>query len=211
MSQPNIIIVRLVRRVLNYCTDLRFGASLRGSVSTRFGHMGAHGTENTDYLALRWTFKGELRPDDVLVDIGCGKGRVINFWLSRCPKNRMVGLEIDPQIAAQTRKRLSRFKNVTIVAGNCLECLPLTGTVFYLYNPFTEAVMREFKERLLALPQTDRIRIFYYNCRFAEIFANDPRFDVERHEVDPRGQFLPLLVVRPHRCSRTQIGLSPEG
>jgi CelD/BcsL family acetyltransferase involved in cellulose biosynthesis len=195
------VVLGLVRRALNLCADLRFGTSLRGNVSTRFGHMGAFSTANTDYLALCRMFDGEkIQPDDVLVDVGCGKGRVVNFWLSRYPHNRMIGLELDPQIAAQTEKRLSKFKNVTIVAGDCLKRLPPAGTIFYLYNPFDEAVMREFKKRLLALPQPDRIRIFYYNCKFAEIFAGDPRFEVKRHEIDPRGRFLPLLVIRPRAC-----------
>jgi hypothetical protein len=65
-----------------------------------------------------------------------------------------------------------------------------------------------FKERILQLPRRDKIRIYYYNCEYADVFENDPRFSVEYPKLIPDGcsamrreilnQFLETMaVIRP--------------
>jgi len=83
-------------------TDLRYGAILSGNVGTRYRQAGAYNVVNTPYAVLPQVFAGRIGRDDVLVDVGCGKGRVINWWLSRGLRNRMYGIEIDPEVAAAT-------------------------------------------------------------------------------------------------------------
>ncbi len=172
----------------NVAYDLRFGEILRGDIPTRFSELGAEKSSNISYYALSLIFKGEsIAPDDVLVDVGCGKGRMINWWLSRRLRNQIVGLEIDPEIAAHTRHRLRKYRNVTIVTGDGIENLPADGSLFFLFNPFQESVMSRFQERIFQLPRRDKIRIFYYNCAHADVFENDPRFSVEYLDLIPNG------------------------
>jgi SAM-dependent methyltransferase len=190
----------------NIAYDLRFGEILRGDIPTRFSELGAERSSNISYYALSLIFKGEsIAPEDVLVDVGCGKGRLINWWLSRRLRNQIVGLEIDPEIAAHTRHRLRKYRNVTIVTGDGIENLPADGTLFFLFNPFQESVVNRFKERILQLPRRNQIRIYYYNCAHADVFENDPRFSVEFPNLIPDGcsatrrevlnQFLESLAV----------------
>ena len=61
--------------------DLRYGGLLRGTLPNRFLHLGAHHAANTPYFILPIIFDGIIHDDDVLVDVGCGKGRVLNWWL----------------------------------------------------------------------------------------------------------------------------------
>ena len=71
-----------------------------------FAHLGAHETVNTSYEALQFFFdQVPLRADDIFVDVGCGKGRVMNFLLKKGVTNRIIGIELDPQIAGQTAKK----------------------------------------------------------------------------------------------------------
>ena len=85
----------------------------------RFAELDAERSSNVTYYALSLIFKGEtIAPDDVLVDVGCGKGRVLNWWLSKRLPNRIVGLELDPEVAAHTRHRLRKYRNVTIITGD---------------------------------------------------------------------------------------------
>ncbi len=86
----------------------RYGAFLGGTVKTPYADLGIHDSASTDYGALPQIFENAISPSDVLVDIGCGKGRVINWWLSRGYTNRMVGLEIDSEVARQTADRLRK-------------------------------------------------------------------------------------------------------
>jgi SAM-dependent methyltransferase len=173
-----------MRLTWNAACDLRFGEILRGDIPTRFSELGAERTANVSYLALSLIFKNEaIDPDDVLVDVGCGKGRVINCWLSRRLSNQIVGLELDPEVAAHTRERLRSYRNVTIVAGDGIDNLPADGTLFFLFNPFAESVVNRFKERVLQSSRRDRVRIFYYNCVHVDVFENDPRFSVEHRNL----------------------------
>ncbi len=77
----------------------------------------------------------------MLVDIGCGKGRVINFWLHQGLTNRLIGLELDPDVATAAQQRLAPYRNVQIIVGDAIENLPTDGTLFYLYNPFERPIV----------------------------------------------------------------------
>jgi hypothetical protein len=82
-------------------TDLRYGAILSGNVGTRYRQAGAYNVVNTPYAVLPQIFAGRIGRDDVLVDVGCGKGRVINWWLSR-------GLAIACTASRSTRRSRRR-------------------------------------------------------------------------------------------------------
>jgi SAM-dependent methyltransferase len=184
LSKLRLRLYQAMRLTWNAAYDLRFGEILRGDVPTRFSELGAERTANVSYLALSLIFKNEaIGPDDVLVDVGCGKGRVINWWLGKRLSNRIVGLELDPEVAAHTRERLRGYRNVTIVAGDGIENLPADGSLFFLFNPFAQSVANRFRERILESARKDKIRIFYYNCVHVDVFENDARFSVEHRKL----------------------------
>jgi SAM-dependent methyltransferase len=179
-------ITRVWQRIYNLIVDLRFGAPLYGSVPTKYEHLGAHSTENSSYDSLEVLFKDKIRESDVLVDVGCGKGRVINWWLSKGLRNRLVGIELDPDVARKTRDRLRQFSNVQILTGNAAEQLPLDSTILYLYNPFGAQVMHDLKHRLkeiLANGKTDKIRLIYLNCKCLDVFSSDEQCSIRTGHV----------------------------
>jgi ubiquinone/menaquinone biosynthesis C-methylase UbiE len=178
------------RRLLrNLCMDLRYGGFLGGSKRTsNYDEHGSSDTVNTDYAVMPKLFGGRVKAADVLVDIGCGKGRVINYWLSQGHRSKIVGIDLDDEIAAKTRKRLRRYKNVSIVTGNALDNLPQDGTVFYLYSPFTEQIFSQFKERLWELYQNrGDVMVIYYAPYHIHVFQNDPRWTIEEVKLDMKG------------------------
>ena len=163
--------------------DLRYGRPLGGTVRSRYEHLGAFHATNSPYEDLDRIFDGvEMRPEDVIVDVGAGKGRSLNWLLDRYPANRIYGIELDPELAAATARRLRRYPNVTVVAADATRVIPPEGTVFYLFNPFDAEVTARFARALLerARPAT----IVYYNAKFLEPFRADDRFAV-RELDDP--------------------------
>lgn len=169
---------RLPTIVRNAARDLRYGGFLGGTIKTKQAHLGAHDVGNAEYDELARLFAGvEVAPEDVLVDVGCGKGRAINWFLSQYPDNAIVGIELDPEVCARTAKRLRRHANVNILCGDATELLPEHGTLFYLFNPFDEPVLVKFAEALLRTSSGAR-RIVYYNCKFLTPFEDNPRFEV---------------------------------
>ena len=174
--------------------DLRFGRLLRGAQETRFAQMGAYAISNSSYAAVRHLFRGRVKPCDVLVDVGCGKGRVINSWLADGYSNRMIGVELDAEIAASTRARLRHFQNVSIVCGDIVANFPDDGTLFYLFNPFDAPVMMRFKDRLkqsVSRSPIGEATVIYYNCCHAEVFANDEACGIEYGNLEH-----PFAVIR---------------
>jgi hypothetical protein len=178
--------------VRNAVRDLRYGKPLGGTTRTRYAHLGASDVGNADYGDLALLFADiSIGPSDVIVDVGCGKGRSINWFLGRYPGRRIVGIELDPDICAATAKRLRRHRNVTILCGDATAQLPAHGTLFYLFNPFDESVMRRFAQAMLDrdAPAT----IVYMNAKHAAAFRGDPRFTVA--PIDPPGlSFSSVLV-----------------
>lgn len=198
------LISRVRRLSRNVTLDLRYGGFLGGTVRTPFAGLGIHDTASTDYDALPDIFHNAISPSDVLVDIGCGKGRVINWWLSCGIENQIVGIELDPRIAEETRSRLRNYPNVSIIGGDALLHLPENGTVFYLFNPFNESWMLSFKDRMAGFRQhRQAIRIFYYNCLYSDVFESDPAWIVEMTGL--RHPFHRLAVIRP-ACESEMCG-----
>ena len=175
---------RATRILCNLALDLRYGSFLGGTQKTRFGTAGAHDTANSEYCALKQIFAGRISPTDVLVDVGCGKGRVINWWLHQGVSNRIIGLELDEEVAARTAHRLRRHHNVSIIPGDAVQNLPADGTLFYLFNPFQSAVVTRFKNRILEICTSKAMTILYYNCVCLNVFKDDPQFVVEEPELN---------------------------
>ena len=167
--------------IRNWYGDLKFGSWCGGIKLSRYARLGASNVQSSNYSQIARLFNGAaVTETDVLVDVGSGKGRVINYWLSRGYRNRMIGIELDDEIAEATRKRLKHFSNVRIVSGSILDHVPAEGTIFYLYHPFDARTCEEFKNRLTAtFGERGHITLPYNNCVHVDVFRKDPRWMVE--------------------------------
>jgi len=186
--------------VRNLVLDRKYGGSCGGRIHTRFPESGAHTTVSTDYYELAKVFGPDgvvVRPDDVLADVGCGKGRVLNYWLHSGLKNRLYGLELDPEFAGLTARRLAKFENVTILTGDAIANLPDDVSLLFLYNPFERDVLERLKNRLREkyAHRLHTIRIVYYGSQFVEVFLQDPDWTVRM--LDHLPLFCRTAVIRP--------------
>ena len=191
-------IQHLYRLTKNAIIDVTYGGKfLGGLVETHYAHLGAKRTENSEYEDLKDIFMGGVKKDDVLVDVGCGKGRVINWWLYNGHENKIVGLELDPVIGEQTKRRLRKHTNVTIIDGNAIDNLPHDGTVFFLFNPFNAPIVENFKHRLSAmLPSQRGVQIYYYNPKHLDCFANDSSWKIEQLLLRPTARFQAVKITK---------------
>src|SRR5690349_14297946 len=113
----------------NFLLDIRYQRRfLGGTVPTKFKQLGAQETANSDYDALPqlfahpaiWEGSRKFSPEHAIVDVGCGKGRVINWLLSQGFRGRIIGVELDPDIAQSTSARLKTYANVSVVQADVL-------------------------------------------------------------------------------------------
>ena len=164
--------MKLLKTLKNFWIDMSIQrAFLGGRVISIDGREVTYDTVSTSYdIAELIFFKYyPVRENDVIVDVGCGKGRVFNYLLYKGLKNRMVGYEINYLVADKTKMNLSRYKNVEIIGGNIFDDFPDTASIYYLFNPFKQTMMRDFKAKILEMKEKKPV-ILYYNPTCLDVF-----------------------------------------
>ncbi len=109
--------------------------------------------EPTPYSVLKRLAECELiDSDDVILDYGCGKGRV-DFFLSHQIKAKTIGIEYDEQIyqsAIENQKTaVSKAKTEFILARAEEYKVPAKVTRCYFFNPFSAELLRKVMARII--------------------------------------------------------------
>ncbi len=172
----------------NFFLDIKYaGAYLGIPLYNENKSEGFTNTTSSEYDILTELFqKLKISRDDVIVDVGCGNGRVLGWLTANYPQNQVIGIEIDPNVAASTKKRMRKYCHVEVIVGNCLDKDTMQkGTVFYLFHPFHEQSMRKFAALLKERGNLDqfvdqRPLIVYHNCHCLNVFEEDPVWKIER-------------------------------
>lgn len=168
--------------------DLRYGGYIGGRTESKFSHLGANAVQSMPYRVIEDAVKAAgICPSDVLVDVGCGLGRVINWLLNLGLTNEIVGIELDPEVAERTRRRLRRYKNVSIVTGDAVQLTPPDTTVCFLFNPFGREVLQKWHDRLLDRLTSKSLKVVYINCQCLDVFEQSGAWtiqEVPKHPAD---------------------------
>lgn len=109
--------------------------------------------EATPYSVLeRLSDSGYIRKQNVLLDYGCGKGRV-DFFLSYQTRCRSVGIEYDGRIftnAASNQEHAVSGMRTKFVMTNAEEfVVPLEIDRCYFFNPFSIEILQKVLARIL--------------------------------------------------------------
>ena len=125
-----------------------------------------HPYEPTPYCVLeRLVGSGLIGGDDVVLDYGCGKGRV-DFFLSYRTKAQTIGIEYDARIyqaAVENRNSvISKVKPRFVLTG--AEEYPVPGEVnrCYFFNPFSVEILSKVMARILASYYENPREIFLF-------------------------------------------------
>lgn len=128
--------------------DWRMGkTSMEEIRPSRFRAQGAEATQSSDYRCLDALLKQlRLTKEDIFIDVGCGEGRVLTYLYLRRFKGKLIGVELDPDVAQRARLRTEHCPNIEIRCANILEARELVqqATVFYLFNPFNGKIFSKF-------------------------------------------------------------------
>ena len=111
-----------------------------------------HPYEPTPYSVLeRLTDSGLIGKDDVVLDYGCGKGRV-GFFLSHRAKAKTIGIEYDGRIygKAQENQKTAKAKaNFILTRAEEYE-VPAEVNRCYFFNPFSVEILQKVMARIIA-------------------------------------------------------------
>ncbi len=167
---------------------------LGGRIVSIDGSKEIYDTVSTSYESVRLIFFKyfPLGKNDVIVDVGCGKGRVFNYLLHKGAKNKMIGYEINADVAERAKKQLNRFKNVEIRSENIFDNFPSEPNIFYMFNPFSQLLMKEFKECIYNIKDRKPV-ILYYNPTCLGVY-DDPRFKYEVIDFEALNEGVPYKL-----------------
>jgi hypothetical protein len=163
------------RRLLNaHVFDRRLGVDTAGEVDLT--GLGLSGPGRGNYEASGWRVlaralpHGDVDSDDVFLDYGSGKGRVVYQAARDYPFKQVIGVELADELnevaranVERNRSRL-RCQNVEIVTADAVHyAVPDDVTVIYFYNPFRGEVFGRVVENVVAsLDRRPRaLRIIY--------------------------------------------------
>jgi SAM-dependent methyltransferase len=126
--------------------------------------------EALDYPVLQRLFDQlELDADDVVYDVGCGKGRIVCMAAQRGVR-RCVGIEFDPELAKDARRNADGLRQpkspIEIQTADAAIADYSDGTVYCLFNPFGRqtvlAMLQRIRESLERQPRS--VRFGYGNA-----------------------------------------------
>ncbi|MFT5467762.1 MAG: precorrin-6B methylase 2 [Verrucomicrobiales bacterium] len=174
--------------LVNFAKDRRGDRSF-GVKTNRSYTLKEHGVDDENYVdyspityaALRATIRAlprELNNEDVFIDFGAGKGRVLLEAASR-PLKRVIGIEFMPELADEAEKNIEiarargrlQCETVDVSRQDATEyAIPADATVLHFYNPFRgpvlDRVIENFAESLREHPRPVIV-----------LFANPDDFD----------------------------------
>ena len=112
-----------------------------------------HPYEPTPYCVLeRLADSGLIGQGDVVLDYGCGKGRV-GFFLSHRTKAKTVGIEYDDRIYAGALKNrqtaISKPKPDFVLARAEEYEVPGEVNCCYFFNPFSDEILHKVMARII--------------------------------------------------------------
>ena len=125
--------------------------------------------EPTPYEVLeRLAGSGFLSKKNVLLDYGCGKGRV-DFFLSYQTKAKTIGIEYDERIyqsAVENQKTTVSGPKTEFVLARAEEYdVPAEVNRYYFFNPFSVEILREVMTKIKESHEKDpreAFLFFYY-------------------------------------------------
>lgn len=133
----------------------------------------------------------ELTPEDVIVDMGCGKGRFVCFSAT-CGIKAVYGVELNGKYYEKARENVRNMKgkrcqDIFLSQIDMVDFYSLDATIYFFYGPFPISIMtqvfqnifRSLKEnyrkiRLVFASESDETKIFLLDSGCFRKISNDP-------------------------------------
>lgn len=169
----------LINRLADWFWENRFMITTTGRAGpARSPEINPYG-----FVAYRSSFqmfdRVGLRPSDVVVDLGAGKGRVVCVAASY-PVKRVVGVEIEPHLAGIGKRNAATMRGrrapIEFRCQSAVDNRFDDATVITLFNPFGSETMYQVLKALEAsLARRPReLRIIYCNPILSPMLAAKP-------------------------------------
>ena len=123
-----------------------------------------HPYEPTPYSVLeRLADSGLISREDVVLDYGCGKGRV-DFFLSSRTGAKTIGIEYDQRIYADAleNQKTAKAKADVVLANAETYQVPADVNRCYFFNPFSAEILHKAMARIIESWYDDPREVFLF-------------------------------------------------
>lgn len=179
----------LCTSLVNRVSDLGWESRL-GVRTTRNAPSPHRDANRYGYLAFHTYFAAldvlKLQPHDVVVDLGCGKGRVV-CAAAQYAIREAIGVEIDPMLATMAEHNTAQLRRrrtpTRIVCKSAVEFDYSTTTVIVMFHPFGADTMNQMLDRLATslIEHPRELRIVYANPELSSVLAARPWLTLENN------------------------------
>lgn len=126
-----------------------------------------YGYDPTPYVVLEELVQLDiLNKEDILVDYGCGKGR-ISFFINNQVGCKVIGVDHSERLLLMAKQNLESYGDngdIIFVHAKAEEFVPDEANCFYFFNPFSTKIFRQVLRRIEESIQRNprEIYIFFY-------------------------------------------------
>ena len=145
---------------------------------------GATGSQSTPYLVLDTVFQDAVfTAEDSLIDVGCGKGRVLAYLLKRKCPCKLSGIELNPEVAAIGQGWAEKYPNVNIMCGDAFQLDYNPYSIIYMGRPFEPELFLQFIE-MLEQTLKHPIKLYYWVEQQSGHYLDDRRgWTLEKRDI----------------------------
>lgn len=149
------------------------GMSLARFVPTPYGDShGATGSQSTPYWGLEKLFKDAVFDEtDHLIDVGCGKGRVLAYLAGINCRARITGVELNPEVACTAKKWVQRYSNINVIEGNAFDLDYNEYTKMFMFRPMETDAFIDFITKVED-DMTHPLTLYYYADQQSSYYLN---------------------------------------
>lgn len=126
------------------------GMSLKRVIASKYREShGATSATATSYAVLSEVIDTKkINENSKFIDVGCGKGRVLAYLLNKKVNCKMVGVELDADVAEIAKSWTEKYKNVEIIQDNVFDLDISEYTDFCLSRPFERDAFIKFLNKI---------------------------------------------------------------
>lgn len=143
-----------------------------------------YGYDPTPYVVLEELVRLDLlKKEDIVVDYGCGKGR-IGFFLNDQIGCRVIGIDHDERLLETAKRNLEQYESddVVFIYSKAEEYNPDGANRFYFFNPFStrifSEVLKRIEESYEKSPRDILIFFYYSTIEYKLYLPTEPRLEL---------------------------------
>lgn len=144
-----------------------------------------YGYDPTPYIVLERLVQLDLlKEEDVVVDYGCGKGR-ISFFINSQVGCKVVGIDHSEnllEIANENLKSYGGSDDIVFINAKAEEYMPDGANCLYFFNPFSshifQKVLKKIEESYETNPREILIFFYYSTIEYKLYLPTEPRLEI---------------------------------